>query len=172
MWVLAPCWTRIEYSLARRINNRGTSRVAWVVYSDTSSRNYLALSCHFLFELRGPPGHSPVFFLLRLSSDHHCPSPTIQDLLSGFFMWTAVLCVPPTLALCSPSKCGAMAPNKLWAFPLTLFILTILVQSHYLCLRVLNSLLTALVALVTSSPFCSPMSDSFSHSVSDDVTSV
>lgn len=88
-------------------------------------------------------------------------------------MWTAVLCVPPTLALCSPPPnviMGSLISCGL--FLLTLFILTILVQSHYLCLRVLNSLLTALVALVTSSPFCSPMSDSFSHSVSDDVTSV
>lgn len=88
-------------------------------------------------------------------------------------MWTAVLCVPPTLALCSPPpnvimgsliSCGAFSSSSFHSHDLG--------QSHYLCLRVLNSLLTALVALVTSSPFCSPMSDSFSHSVSDDVTSV
>jgi len=88
-------------------------------------------------------------------------------------MWTAVVCVFPTLALCflPPNVInGSLISCGLFLLPL--FILMILVQSHYLCLRVLNSLLTALVALVISSPFCSPMSDSFFHSVSDDVTSV
>lgn len=83
------------------------------------------------------------------------------------------MCVSSTFPFCSrlsPVIHGSLTGGGL--FLRTIFILIISVQSHYPSLKVLSSLLTTLGLLVSSSPFCLPMSDSFFHSVSDGVTSV